>query len=133
MRTIGFLAVCVGVLFASGSDAQPASAPQKSCFYMRDMRGWKAPDAKTIYVRVGMSDFYRLDLSASCSMLMQPGVHLVTKTRGNDSVCDALDWDLSVSSNVGGMARGPVQGCIVKMMTPLSAADVAAIPKKFRP
>jgi hypothetical protein len=112
--------------------ATPAAA-QNSCFYMRDFESWKAPDAHTLYIRVNAGKFYRLDLAADCGMLRQPGIHLITKTRGSDNVCDALDWDLSVSDSTGFRGHGTRQACIVKKMTPVTDAEVAAIPKGFKP
>lgn len=122
--------LAVAALMAVPAMAQPA----KSCFYMRDFQNWKAPDGKTLYIRVNSNNFYRLDLVADCSMLRQPGIHLITKTRGSDNVCDALDWDLSVSDSTGfNRMGGARQACIVKKMTALSDADVAAIQPKFKP
>jgi hypothetical protein len=129
MKTV-VLAALGAVMMAMPATAQPAN----SCFYMRDFQNWKAPDTKTIYIRVNTDRFYRLDLAAECSMLRQPGIHLITKTRGSDNVCDALDWDLSVSDSTGfNRMGGARQACIVKKMTPLSDADVTAIPKGFKP
>ena len=107
--------------------AQPA---QNSCFPITEFRGWKAPDTKTILIRVGLDRIYRLDLSNTCSLLAMPNVHLITKTRGPDLVCSAIDWDLSVSESPPGNIPEP---CIVKKMTLLSPDEAAAIPPKFRP
>ena len=93
-------------------------------------RGWKAPDQRTIYIRVGFDRVYRLDLANTCSLLSFPNVHLITKTRGPDLVCSAVDWDLSVSELPPGNIPEP---CIVRKMTLLSAEETAAIPPKFRP
>jgi hypothetical protein len=103
------------------------------CFSMTQFENWKAPDARTIYIRVDINRYYRLDLSAPCQALLLPDSHLITKTRGSDQVCDGLDWDLSVadSTTVGG--GGFREACIVKTQTPLSPAEVAAIPRKFKP
>ena len=109
------------------------SAPR--CFSMRDFENWKAPDAQTIYIRVGLSRYYRLDLSAPCQTLKSVSSHLITKTRGSDQVCSGIDWDLAVSDSTGpiGSHTGFKQTCIVKTQTPLSPAEVSAIPKEFKP
>ena len=107
--------------------AQPA---QNTCFLINQFNGWKAPDTKTIYIRVGLDRVYRLDLANTCSLLAMPNVHLITKTRGPDLVCSAIDWDLSVSESPPGNIPEP---CIVKKMTLLSPEEAAAIPPKFRP
>ncbi len=116
--------------------ADNSDAPPSRCFSMRDFENWKSPDARTIYIRVGVNRYYRLDLSAPCQALKMIGSHLITKSRGSDQVCSGLDWDLSVSDATGfqrGGGGGFREACIVKTQTPLSAADVAAIPKKFKP
>ena len=122
-----FLVVLGTILIVMPAMAQPA------CFRMRDFQTWRAPDARTVFIKVAINHFYRLDLSADCPALNWPGVHLVTKTRGSDQVCDALDWDLSASTRSFGMPGGTDMHCIVKKMTPLSNAEVAAIPPKFKP
>lgn len=114
--------------------AEDMARPAPRCFSMQEFQGWKAPDARTIYIRVGVNDFYRLDLSAPCQSLLYPDSHLITKVRGSDQVCSGVDWDLSVSDS-SGMTRGAgfKEACIVKTQTPLSPAEVAQIPKKFKP
>ncbi len=129
MNTAAIAALSLGIsLMAVAADAQPSTP--SSCFYMRDFPTWKAPDAKTIYIRVNVTRFYRLDLAGPCTSLTWPNSHLITKTRGTDSVCRPIDWDLAVSNSTG---RGMGEHCIVKAMTPLSDAEVAAIPPKFKP
>ncbi len=112
--------------------AMPAAA-EPACFSMRDFQNWKAPDARTIYVKVSFNHFYRLDLSADCVGLKWVGVHLVTKSRGSDRVCDALDWDITASTKNFRQPGGMEMKCIVKTMTPMTDAEVAAIPPKFKP
>ena len=123
-------------LALSNAQAQPAEVPPtqappaRSCFYINQFQGWKAPDAKTIIIRVNVNSYYRLDLAAECHLLKVPSSHLITHTRGPDTVCSAIDWDLSVAESGMGSIAEP---CIVKTMTPLTPADVAALPAKFRP
>jgi len=125
-RTV--LALFLG--FASGIAPAAAQPAQNACFLINQFNGWKAPDTKTIYIRVGLDRYYRLDLANTCSLLAMPNVHLITKTRGPDLVCSAIDWDLSVSESPPGNIPEP---CIVRKMTLLSPAEAAAIPPKFRP
>ena len=125
--TFGFLSL----LLATAASAQTTPPPpQNACFFINEFRGWKAPDARTIYIRVGTDRIYRLDLAADCALLTFPDAHLITKAHGTDTVCSALDWDLRVSQPPG---AGAPETCIVKQMTLLSAAEAAAIPPKFRP
>jgi hypothetical protein len=113
--------------FAPAEAQQPA---QNTCFPLHQMQGWKASDNKTIFIRVNTSQYYRLDLSASCPLLTMPESHLITKSRGSDLICSAIDWDLSISEPPPGAIPEP---CIVKQMTLLTPQQAAAIPPKFRP
>ena len=122
------LLFAVGLLCGTApATAQPS---QNACFLINQFNGWKAPDTRTIFIRVGLDRFFRLDLANNCSLLAMPNVHLITKTRGPDLVCSAIDWDLSVSESPPGNIPQP---CIVKKMTLLSPEEAAAIPPKFRP
>jgi hypothetical protein len=119
-------------VFGGSAGAQPAAAasskPASQCFYSHDWESWKAtPDSKAIYIRVGINRFYRIDFSDSCPTLNAPNVHLVTRSV-NDLVCSAIDLDIKVADSPG----FPVP-CIVNAITPMSPADVAALPKKLKP
>lgn len=128
MQRATILALAVLVMgFAPAGAQQPA---QNVCFPLHQMQGWKAPDNKTIYIRVNMSQYYRLDMSASCPMLTMPESHLITRSRGSDLICSAIDWDLSVSEPPPGAIPVP---CIVRQMTLLTPQEVTAIPSKFKP
>jgi hypothetical protein len=128
------LTAVLGFLIAIPSlAAEPGSAPATKgprCFSIRSFENWKAPDAKTIYIRVNLRQYYRLDLAASCPTLLSANSHLITKWRGSSWVCSALDWDLKVSDDP---MRGFASPCIVKTMTPLSESEAASIPRKFKP
>jgi hypothetical protein len=113
--------------------AEPASQSATSgqrCFSIREFRNWKAPDARTLYIRVDPRRYFRLDLVASCPGLLSRNSHLITKWRGSSWVCSPLDWDLKVSEDP---MRGFASPCIVKSMTALSASEAAAIPRKYKP
>jgi hypothetical protein len=135
----GFAIISAGLLLSLAAvtvSAQPAdqtpapsAQPARSCFYVNEFDGWRAPDAKTIYIRTSVSRFYRLDMAQACPSLLWPDTHLIMNVRGPSTICSAVDWDLKVSSGINGI---PV-GCIVKTMTPLTAEEAAAIPKKFKP
>jgi hypothetical protein len=133
------LVITTSVLLVFGTagavvQAQPQPQPKperqpSQCFLSRDWRGWKAsPDSRIIYLRIGLSQIYRLDLADACPMLQLPNAHLVNKLRGGDWICSPLDLDLSVSDGLG----GPVH-CLVKAITPLSREQAAALPKDQRP
>ena len=109
----------------------PASAADgaNQCFFSSQFESWRAPDAKTIFIRVNHHNYYRLDLANACSALLWPDAHLITKVHGPDTICSPLDWDLKVGQ---GFPSIP-EPCIVKTMTKLSPAEAESIPKKFKP
>lgn len=128
MRKLALTLAAFG-LAAGAASAQPA--PQhNSCFFVNQFQSWKAPDAKTIYLRINSSRYYRLDLASECSRLQSPGARLIMNVRGPDTICSAIDWDLQVNDGLGGNIATP---CIVKTMTELSPEQAAAIPKKYKP
>ena len=134
MRSFTYsLLVFIGLALGATQPASAVSTPPidaKRCFFIRSFQNWKAMDNKTIYIRVNLNQYYRLDLANRCSNLMWPDSRLITQWRGSSSVCSGLDWDLKVAQ---GGTRGFATPCIVKTMTPLTAAQAAAIPRKFRP
>ncbi|MEJ0027078.1 MAG: DUF6491 family protein [Rhizomicrobium sp.] len=114
---------------AARADEPPAPTKAPACFLVSNFENWKAADAKTINVRVNLHQYYRLDLAASCPALLWPSAYLITEWHGTNSVCSAIDWDIKVAQSPGGIQSA----CIVKTMTPLTSAEAAAIPKKFKP
>ena len=122
------LAAAVLAMTTAPVAAEPAR-PAGQCFSTTEMGNWRAADASTLYIRVHLNKIYRLDLKGRCSFLTAPGARLITTFRGSNLVCSPLDWDLKVSSGIG----GSVEPCIVKTMTPLSPEEIAALPKKAMP
>ena len=132
-----FLALASAAILASaiGASAQPDQSEQakpsagRSCFFVTQFDNWKAQDANTMYVRVNMNRYFRLEMSGSCPALTWPDAHLIMNIRGSNTICSPLDWDLKVSTGIHDIPTP----CIVKSMTPLTADEAAAIPKKFKP
>jgi Family of unknown function (DUF6491) len=123
-------AATTALIGAAPARAQTAAHPTPQCFLSRNWSGWKAsPDSKSIYIRVGVNQVYRLDLSTSCPALQAPFAHLVTRQRGGSGwICRPLDLDLKVSDG-----RGFATPCLVSRITPLSAAEASSLPKKLKP
>ena len=117
----------------SGPAPQTTSKPGQAsqCFYSNQFRQWRDVDDKTIYIRVNLNDYYRLDMAGSCPELTYPDPHLITEVHGPSTICTALDWDLRVADGTGpGSFATP---CIVKDMVKLTKAQADAIPKKYKP
>ena len=114
---------------ASGALAAEAAPHQtQSCFFITQWQGWKSPSPKVLYLGVNMHDIYRVDLAAESPELQWPDAHLVSVSRGSNSVCNVLDLDLAVSDGHG--MRSHIFPASITKLTP---EEVAAIPKKDRP
>ncbi len=124
------LGLSMGALLAAPvASATPAQSPKRECFASRDWNGWRAsPDAKSIYIRVGVSKIYRIDLAHACTALQSGGVYLVTRLHGSPWICHPLDLDLRVSDG-----HGFRTSCMVSDITPLSAEEAAALPRELWP
>lgn len=132
LHAMSQLAALLSAVLVAATALPAAAEPARragQCFNTREMGNWRAADASTLYVRVRMKQIYRLDLQGRCSMLTAPGAMLITTFRGSDLICSPLDWDLKVSAGIG----SNVEPCIVKTMTPLSADEIVALPKKVTP
>ncbi|MGH6986543.1 MAG: DUF6491 family protein [Caulobacteraceae bacterium] len=127
--------LCAAALaFAGAASAQDhhRSSSYRSdhapCFFINQWQGWSAPSDDVILLHVEGRGIYRVGLSTPTPMLKAPGVHLISRFEGTDTVCDPLDLDLEVS-DAGGM-RLPV---IADSLTLLTPEEAAAVPPKYRP
>jgi hypothetical protein len=125
-------AVALGALAALGVGASAEAKPDdtgRACFASTQWRGWQpTANGDALYLKVGLKDVYRVDLSPGAHARRGPGDFLVTKSRGSNWICSALDLDLSISDDMG--FRRPL---IATNLRKLSPAEIAAIPRKERP
>jgi hypothetical protein len=122
------VATAGGVAAQAGSPGDKAPGHARNCFFITQWRGWKAPAPDVLYLGVNLHDVYKVQLSSSTPELQWPDAHLISRTRGSDTVCDALDLDLTLFET-GGIRMGLIAKSIVK----LTPEEVAAIPPKYRP
>jgi hypothetical protein len=116
-------------LCATATQAASNDSPKTPCFFINQWNGWKSPSPRVIYLGVNLHDVYRLDLAADATELDWPDSHLVSVTRGPDTVCSAIDLNqLSVSDN-----HGFKEPLFPSKLTKLTPDEIAAIPKKYRP
>jgi hypothetical protein len=123
----------VAGLAALSTAAVAADAPGKAkqphnCFFISQWRGWKAPSDDVLYLSVNLHDVYKVQLSTKSNELQWPDARLISKVRGGDSICDALDLDLSVANS-----SGFLEPLIATSITKLTPEEVQAIPQKYRP
>jgi hypothetical protein len=124
-------AVLAGAVFsAQDVSAQPAAADSghgNQCFYTRNINGFQAPDDRTVYIRVGVNDIYRLSLMVDCiGLSFRQGIGLES-TPGDPWICSAIQATV-VYRDTGISNRCPVSG--IHKLTP---AEIAALPKRDLP
>lgn len=130
MRGPVLATLAVATFLGSAASAQPSDTHMgSSCFFVHQLQNWKALDARTIFLRVNLDQYYRLDFASQCRSVLWPNAHLIINVRGPSTICSAVDWDLKVNNS----SHSIPEPCIVKRMTPLAPSEVQAIPKRFKP
>jgi len=111
----------------AGTEPGPEAAkPERACFFNRDVRGFAAPDDKTLYLRVRSKDVYRLDLKGRCPDLDWE-TQIGLDSRGSSSICAPIDVQVRVRGPIG------VSRCPVSAITRLTPEEAAALPRKSQP
>lgn len=106
-----------------------AQESRRNCFFTTQWTNSKAASPTVIYLRINISDYYKLTLAGGGSQqLLDPTYHLVNIVRGSPTICSAIDLDLKVSNS-----RGFAVPVIAKSLVKLTPEEAAAIPKKDRP
>src|SRR5438128_7660287 len=111
------------------SAAAKAYAPGRACFYSRNIEGFNAPNDTTVYLRVSTRDVYEAKLFAPC-IDIDWSQRIAMRSRGSSWVCEgrgAVDLEFITRSPAGR------QTCQVTSVRRLSPAEIAAMPKKYRP
>ena len=126
--TLSLFAAC-SVAGAAAAQA-PQSTARNQCWRSEDFQAFRPIDDRSFYIRVSINEYWRIEMQGTCPELQYPDARLITQVRGSNMICSALDWDLRVGQGGPGGFAVP---CIVKSQTRLTAAEVAAIPKKQKP
>lgn len=106
--------------------AQAAAPEKRACFHASNVNGFRASDDRTVYLRVGVRDVYRLDLMSPCADVnWSERIGIVH--RGSPWICSGLDAEIVAPSPIGPHA------CPVQTLRKLTPAELAALPKKDRP
>jgi hypothetical protein len=115
------LAGCANTASDKTAGAEPR--PARQCFFASTVSSFSAVDERTVHVRVGVKDVYRLDLFGRC-----PDVdwnqQIALVSRGGNSICSGLDATI--------ITKGPIgpQRCPVSKVTKLTPEEVAALKAK---
>lgn len=112
--------------YARDSAVAATGAPQ--CFASRDVHNHTVGDPRTLYLQVGVSRVYRVEMSTPCLAGATPSDPLIIRNdTGALSICQPIELD------VGVMHGGFENRCIVSAITPLSPDEAAALPRRLRP
>src|SRR5690348_5682272 len=96
------------------------------CFHIRDVNNFAANDTDTVYIRVGVSDVYRLRLFASTCLDLAWVHHMALFTRSSPFTREGPNPDLGVGIHSVGLGR---QRCPVTDVRKLTREEVAALPQ----
>lgn len=111
---------------AVASAVAPATTGERSCFWARNVNGFRAVDDDTVNLRVGVRDVYQLELLGRCPDVdWAQGIGL--ESRGGSFICSGLDATIISPSAIG------PQRCAVRTLRKLSDQEVAALDAKQRP
>ena len=121
------IAVAILALKAGGAMAAPAAKPAKTCFSARNVSNFAVADDRTVNIRVGVRDVYRLDLFGVCPDLGGQN-KIAIKSNGSSFICSPLDASIVVRGAFGRLER-----CEVRGMRKLTPGEVAALPSRDRP
>jgi hypothetical protein len=130
VRLAASAAVLAGaVLSAPVVSAQPASDSShgSQCFVRRNINGFMAPNDRTVYIRVGVNDIYRLSLMVDCtSLTFRQGIGLES-TPGDPWICSAIQATVIYRD------AGITNRCPVSDIHKLTPDEIAALPKRDLP
>jgi len=126
---LAWAAPFAALLMLAGSAHAEAAAKtaKRSCFPASNVSGFRASDDKTVYLRVGVKDVYRLDLMSACPNVDWNERIALFSRGGSSFICTGLDVDVISSTPIGR------QRCPVQTLTKLTPQEVAALPKKSLP
>lgn len=136
MRALSSTAAAVALFFVSACttpdpdapSAPTASNPSRQCFFANSVNGFASVDSRTINIRVGAGDVYRLDLMNTCRDVSWTN-RMALVTRGGSSICAGTALGTSL------VIRGPTgqQRCAVRSVTMLTPQQVEALRARERP
>ena len=111
--------------------AAPASGtglPSGQCIRSHDIRNHSIADDKTLLIRVGNKDVYRVTMAGSCLAGAIPSDPIVTRQPpGSPIICKPIDMDVAIARN------GFSTQCIVDSIVKMKPEEVAALPRRFKP
>lgn len=113
-----------GTAAPAASQAQ-ADPPMRQCFSNRNVTNFVQEDARTVNIRVGAGDYFRLTTMSDCrDIAYANGVALQSHAQ---QICDGIDVTIIVPNSIS------PRRCEVRTVQRLTAAEVAALPRGAKP
>jgi len=120
--------ICAASAAATGpSPAQPDQKDENACFARSMVEGFSAPNDRTVYLRVGVTDVYRLDLMSNCMNLSFRDSLGLEDRPASAFICSPLE------ATVVYREHGIRERCPVTAIHKLTKAEIAAVPKRDLP
>ncbi len=125
--------VTVIVIAAMISMASPVAAAQpqveppqpRQCFSSRNVTNFAQQDARTVNIRVGAGNYFRLTTMSDCRDIgYANGVALQSHAQ---QICDGIDVTIIVPNSIS------PRRCEVRTVQRLTAAEAAALPRGAKP
>jgi hypothetical protein len=130
MESVGaalLASVAVAALPPAGIAKTDAPKKDDACFVRRNINGFSAPNDHTVYIRVGVSEIFRLDLMTDCPRLTFRQEFGLEDRPASPWVCSPLDATV-VYRETGIPVR-----CPVKSIHKLTDDEIKALPKRDHP
>jgi hypothetical protein len=110
-----------------------APARRNSCFWPRDVRNSRAPDTRTVYLRVNSNDIYELKLFSPCQDVTWGSSTVALRTRGSSQVCEGSGLNVEVVPTRTLSTSSSRRRCQVTSVRKLTPDESAALPRNARP
>jgi hypothetical protein len=120
------MCLSLGAAMVAGPAGARPSTPDQ-CFLARNINGFSAPNDRTVLVRVGVKDLYRLYLMSDCVGITFDQRLALESSPGRSWICSPLEATVISGRN------GTRQRCPVTAIHKLTADEAAALPKRDRP
>jgi len=94
---------------------------------VRNINGFNAPNDRTVYIRSGASDIWRVDLMNDCTGLSFRQDIRLHSLAGDPWICGPIQAEVSFRDT------GIAERCPVTGLHKLTADEVTALPRRDRP
>ncbi|HLK24068.1 MAG TPA: DUF6491 family protein [Caulobacteraceae bacterium] len=127
LMRLGIAAAALTATAAAGVQAKAQPGRYGQCLYVRNINGFNAPNDRTIYVREGVNEIWRVDLMVDCTGLSFRQSFGLESVNGDPWICEPIQAEVRFR-DLGIHQRCPVSG-----LHKLTPEEVAALPRRLRP